>query len=126
MSAAPVINMVISRESADCALVALAMYTGASYEDVLRVATVTDRKQGRNGLWRKTMIRIAKRLGHALKVRNTIDWESDYGLLHLPGHAAVLRNGLVIEYDGTIWDADDFLAKWKVEPRDCQILVCDE
>ena len=126
VSAAPVIRMVISREVSDCGLVALSMYTGVSYEDVLRATTLTDRKHGKDGLWTKTMQRIAKRLGHPLKLRTRIDWESDYGILRLPEHCVVLRNGLAIEVDGTIWDAEDCLASWHVDQRDCQILMAGD
>lgn len=125
MSAA-VLKVVTCREPNDCAIVALSMYLGESYEDVLREVTTTDRRKGRDGLWTQTIRRIAKKLGHTLRLRTAIDWESDYGILRLPEHAAVLRNGLVIEVDGTVWEADAFLAQWHVEPRDCQLLVTSE
>lgn len=123
---ATVLKVVTCREPNDCAIVALSMYLGVSYEDVLRAVTVSDSLQGRQGLWTRTMIRIAKRLGHPLKLRKSVDLESDYGILRLPEHAAVLRNGLVIDGDGTIWDADAFLAQWHVDARDCQLLVTRE
>jgi len=126
VSAAPIIRIITQREECDCAVVALAMYLGATYEDVLRLVTVTDRKQGRTGLWRNTMVRIAKRLGHTLKVRTAIDWNEDYGVLRLPTHAVILRNGLVIDTDGTIWDADLYLGNLNVRPDDCELLVADE
>lgn len=125
MSASPITRVILQREEADCAIVALASYFGESYEDVLRVVTVTDRTQGRNGLWRKTMVRIAKRLGHSLKVRTAIDWDSDYGILRLPTHAALLRNGLVVDTDGTLWDADAYLSHKQVTPDECELLVSD-
>lgn len=126
MSAAHVIEMVIQREPNDCALVALSMYLGVSYENVLRKVTVTDRRQGRDGLWSRTMIRIAKELGHTLKRRMKFDLENDYGILRLPDHAAVLRNGLVIEGNGTIWDAEAYLIYKRVGIGDCSLLVCVE
>lgn len=125
MSAAPILKVVRQREERDCAVAALAMYLGATYEDVLRAVTVTDRLQGRTGLWSKTIVRIAKRLGHQLRVRNTFDWESDFGILRLPEHAAILRNGLVIDTNGTIWDADAYLSHKNLEPTDCQLMVCE-
>lgn len=126
MSAAAVIQVVIHREPNDCALVALSMFLGESYEDILRIVTVTDRRQGRDGLWSPTIIRIAKRLGHILKVRKTFDLESDYGILRTEDHAVVLRNGLVIESNGTIWDADAYLAHKKIRAEDCTLFVCEE
>lgn len=120
MSAA-VLRVMTQREPCDCAIAALAMYLGESYEDVLRVATTNDRHQGKKGLWRRTMLRMAARLGHTLRVTQAIDWEEDYGVLRLPAHAVVLRNGLVID-DGNIWDVDAYLANQNVERRDCELL----
>lgn len=125
MSAAPVIKIVMQREDSDCGITALSMYLGESYEDVLRVVTTADRHQGRQGLWRRTMVRIAARLGHTLTVRRTFDLESDYGVLRLPCHAVVLRNGLVID-NGAVWDADSYLSNEHVDVRDCELLVARE
>ena len=126
VSAAAVTRIVINREPNDCGIVALAMLLGLSYEDVLRATTLSDRHQGRKGLWTRTMQRIAKRLGHTLRVRSTVDWDGDYGLLRLPEHAAILRNGLIIDVDGTIWDVETYMTNRKVEPMDCELLVCEE
>lgn len=125
MSASAVTRIVIHREESDCGVVALAMLLGVSYEDVLRAVTVSDRHQGKKGLWTRTMIRIAKRLGHTLKARSAIDWDSDYGILRLPEHAALLRNGLVFDGDGTVWDAETYLANRSIETSDCELLVCE-
>src|SRR5688500_14976087 len=102
------------------------MFLGVSYDDVLRVVTVTDRRQGKKGLWDRTIVRIAKRLGHQLRMRTAFDVETDYGMLRLPDHIVILRNGLVIETNGTIWDADAYLAHGKVDASDCQLLVCED
>lgn len=119
-------RVVTYREQSDCGIVALSMYLGASYEDVLRVVTVSDRHQGKQGLWSRTMIRIAARLGHRLRRKASVDWENDYGVLRLPDHAAVLRNGLVIDGDGTLWEADAYIANRKVMADECEIFVCEE
>lgn len=126
MSAAQVIDIVVQREPNDCAIVALSMYLGVTYEDVLRVVTVTDRRQGKSGLWARTMIRIAKALGHTMVLRSTFDLSMDYGILRLPDHAAVLRNGLVFDGNGTVLEAEAFLAKKRVPVRKCKLLVCEE
>jgi hypothetical protein len=126
MSAAAVMQIVCHREQNDCAVVAMAMYLGESYEDVLRHVSLTDRRQGRDGLWSRTMIRIAKRLGHTLKQRATFDIESDYGILRTIDHAAVLRNGLVFEGNATVWDADAFLLHRKTKLHECTLFVCEE
>jgi hypothetical protein len=126
MSAAAVVRVVTQREANDCGIVALSMYLGATYEDVFRVAVVSDDTQAKGGLWATTMIAIAKTLGHRLKRRKRIDWKGDYGILRLPDHCAVLRNGLVIDCDATIWEAEAYLKANKVRQRECLLLKVDE
>lgn len=126
MPAASVMRITFTREASDCAIAALSSYLGESYEDVLRVVTLTDRQQGRNGLWTRTLQRVAKRLGHVLKVRRGFDLEEAYGILRLPHHAVVLRNGLIFDGDGTVWPADAYLAHVKFQLTDCDLLVSED
>lgn len=126
MGAAPVLKIVVQREESDCAIAALAMYLSESYEDVLRVVTMSDKHQGRHGLWSRTIIRIAARLGHTLKCKRSFDWESDYGLLRMPVHIAVLRNGLVIDTNGSVWDVDEYLSHYETMASECELLVAIE
>lgn len=126
MPAAPVIRIEKCRETSDCAVVAISMYLGESYEDVLRAVTVTDRRQGREGLWLRTIQRIAVQLGHKIKVKRSIDWDESYGILRLPEHAVVLRNGLIFDGDGTVWDAEAYLSHNHLNPDDCVLLVAEE
>lgn len=121
--AAPILHVIVQRESADCGVAALAMYLGVGYEDVLRAVTMADRNQGKKGLWTRTMQRVAARLGHTLKLRKVMDMESDYGILRLPAHVVVLRNGLVFDTNGTVWDAEAYLADQHLEMRDCDLLI---
>ena len=98
-------------ENADCAIVALSMYLGVSYEDVLReVALVDKRNKGRIGLWTRQIKQVARRLGHELVVKRKVDLDEDYGILLLFDHIAVLRNGLLLETNGEVWDIHDYLA----------------
>jgi hypothetical protein len=126
MSAAPVLRVVTAREHSDCAIVALAMYLGASYEDVLRAVTLSEKHHGKRGLWSTGIIRAAKALGHTLKRRRYVDLDNDYGILRLPEHAAVLRNGLVIDCDGTVWDADAYLSNRHLRQDECELLIAIE
>jgi hypothetical protein len=65
--ALPVIGVVPSREENDCAICALAMYCGKTYEDVLRaVAKVEPRAAGRVGLHVDEMRAVARLLGMPL------------------------------------------------------------
>jgi ABC-type bacteriocin/lantibiotic exporter with double-glycine peptidase domain len=118
----PVLRVLTQREDSDCAIVALAMYLGHSYEDVLRAVTRIDRHAGKRGLWTTAMQRAGTKLGVTLRRRQAVDWDEDYGILLLPNHATVLRNGLVID-NGLVWDVEDFLRDRSVETFDCALLV---
>lgn len=126
MTAAPAIQIQVQREKKDCGIAALSMLLGVSYEDTLRATTLTDRSHGKRGLWTRTLQRIAKRLGFKLVVRYAFDLDNDYGLLRLPDHAVILRNGLVIDTDAWIYDADEYLAARRVRQSNCQLLVVTE
>lgn len=82
-------------EPADCAMVALKAYLDVSYTDIIRCATLRDSCEGKRGLWPATAIKIAADLGHALK--RTRLTEDSYGVVFVPGHAAMVRNGLVFD-----------------------------
>jgi hypothetical protein len=125
MPAAPILQIQLQREAADCGTTSLSMYLGETYENVLRVVTVLDRGQGKRGLWTRTLQRIARELGHTLKVKRQYDLEGDYGILRLPDHAVILRNGLVIDTNATVWDADEYLSSRKLKPSDCLLLVSE-
>ena len=120
--AAAILRVLTQQEASDCGVVALAMYLGLEYTDVLRAVTIADRRQGKLGLWTKTMQRVAARLGHPLRMRKQIDVEADYGILRLPEHCVVLRNGLAFD-NGLVWDLDAYLSDQGVTLHDCQILV---
>lgn len=112
----PIIFHTTGRERADCAISALAMYLGYSYEDVLREAAVKDEEgRGKFGLLIEEIIAIARKLGTKLTFKKDVDLDNDYGILSLPDHVNILRNGLIIDPDGTIWDVYDYLAYYKME-----------
>jgi len=108
MPAADITKVIEQRESADCAIAAMAMFTGKSYEDVLRVVSVIDGDQGKKGLTDTQIRRVMRELGTPVRLTRSFDAEDVYGLLRLTDHMVLLRNGLAIE-DGTLWDVDDFL-----------------
>jgi hypothetical protein len=89
-----VTRIVPHRESSDCALVAMAMFSGCTYEDVLREVVVADPKhKGRNGLSDHHVRRVMRTLGVPVTHRTRVDYDEDYGLLRLHDHMALLRNG---------------------------------
>jgi hypothetical protein len=109
-SAIPAIvtRVVPQRERADCAVAAIAMFTGATYENVLREVVVVDPKlHGRDGLSDHQIRQVSKALGVPVRHRKMVDYEEDYGLLRLYNHLCLLRNGMIVEND-TLWEWDDW------------------
>ena len=117
MPAAQVLRVVEGRELADCAVVALSMYLGVSYEDVLRAVAVLIPSRGKKGLHTGEIQKVAKALGTPLRQKRGKVEDDDYGILLTPDHALVLRNGLVFDPSGGVWELEDYLAaqRTKVE-----------
>jgi ABC-type bacteriocin/lantibiotic exporter with double-glycine peptidase domain len=113
-------RLVAGRERNDCAICALAMYLGVSYEDVLREVAVRDRPyQGRQGLRLHEIERIAKALGTPLRRLRKYDLANAYGLLSLPKHLVLVRDGLIIDAEpggATLWEIEDYLHTYSVRP----------
>lgn len=108
-------------EPADCAIVSLAIYLGVPYTDVLRAATMLDSKQGRGGLYRRTIQKVSAQLGHPLKWRKRFDPDEDYGVICAVDHAAVLRAGLVLDRV-TVWPVEAWLNNQQARLVDCVLL----
>jgi hypothetical protein len=105
---AAVTRVLTNREENDCAVVAMAMFSGHSYEDVLREVVICDPKhRGRIGLTDYQTRRVMRALGAPVRHRRAVDYDEDFGLLRLHDHMALLRNGLIIE-NGAIWDVADW------------------
>jgi hypothetical protein len=103
-----VTRMVSQRERADCATAAMAMFSGRTYEDVLRQVVLVDPiLHGREGLSDHHIRQVMKALGVPVRHRAKVDYEEDYGLLRCWNHLALLRNGMIIENE-TAWDVDDW------------------
>lgn len=125
--ALPVLKVVTARAGAggDCAICCLAMILDCSYEDVLAVAVdqTTDAGVHFKGLWVSQIIKIAKALGVTLHRRRKWDLETGCGIVGLcnmrtnEGHVVVLKNGMIFDVDGTVWEAGTYLAnsKYQVE-----------
>lgn len=105
-----VTTLVPGREPFDCVIASLAMYLNVTYEDALRAVTFADKAHaGRIGLWTPEIKKAAKKLGQPLKLKKKFNIEEDYGILLLSDHATILRNGLIIDPDKTVWEYQDFL-----------------
>ena len=113
-------RLVPGRERNDCAICVLAMYLGKSYEDVLRMVAVRDRPyQGRMGLRLQEIQEIARALGTPLKRLRKYDIQTAHGILSLPQHVVLLRNGSIVDPEpggATLWDVDDFLHAYATRP----------
>lgn len=106
------------QDHSDCAIATLAMYLGYSYVDVLRVAALKEKQyQAKHGMMVDEIIATAKLLGTTLSFSRTVDLEDDYGILVLPEHVNLLRNGLIIDPDGTIWEVDDYLQFYELKDQ---------
>ena len=112
-------------EKGDCGPVALKIMLGIPYTESLRAATRLDSEQGRNGLWLRTIQRIAFEYGTRLVQRRKFDWDEDYGIIAAPNHVAVLRNGLVLDRM-SIYSWEAWLIDHDCEANDCVLLVVKE
>jgi hypothetical protein len=109
-------------EKGDCGMVALKVALGIPYTTALRAATRLDAQQGRNGLWLRTIQRIAHEHGTTLVQRRRFDWDDTYGIIAAPNHVAVLRNGLVLDRMQSMeWDV--WLVRHRCKAADCVVLV---
>ena len=114
--AAPVIKVVPQRNDTDCGVAALSMLSGLPYEEVLIAAARS--AECENGMYLTQICEVASELGIELATKRAgrYDLENDTGILHVSDrkcrvyHVVVLRRGLIIETDGSIWDADVYLA----------------
>ena len=126
----PVMQLVAQREENDCSIAALASIAGVTYEDALRaVAKVDPVHMGRTGLWVRQIEQAATDLGCPLRRRKRYDIQHDVGLLRvqLPNrdvHVVWLANGLIVNWDLSVWRAEDYLQRLGAKPG--VLLVLDK
>lgn len=105
----------IRDEGADCAIVSLAMFLGQEYNDVLRkIVEIDKRYKGKVGLSTAQIKKVCKAFGVEVRLKKKVE-EDDYGILLMNDHAALVRNGLVINplWGGIeIWDYDDYVENY--------------
>lgn len=129
MSHTPFLSVVIQRHGYDCGVACLAMLTGVSYEEAL-IATQLP-KVMTTGMTTAQLRATAKRLGKTLTTKRAFDLEADTGILCVRSpkkwghvdHLVVLKDGLAVDTDATIWDADVFLAAYDAETVCLFVLV---
>lgn len=105
--------------SNDCAVWSLATLSGRDYADVLDAITKEDPKhKGSNGLYFSQVIRAAKRLGLRLYRKRRYSLTDDTGILGVTlasgiSHACILKQGQVIDVDGTVWEVESYLLHYR-------------
>lgn len=116
-------RLVQQRGVGDCGIAALATYLGQSYEDVYTTMAAMDpAARGKSGTTFRRLIKVAGKLGVALKLRLKIDLDEQEGLLGVEWldpwahpsrqHVVVLFRGLVIDpADGEILDAEEYMER---------------
>lgn len=121
----PVVQIQLARAPGDCCVVALSMYLGCLYEDVLAAAvksTASPRIHHR-GMFTREIKSTAKRLGATLRLRRGFDLDEDEGILILMGvkdrldqHAVLLKNAMVFDGDGTVTEHDSYTTERQYRP----------
>lgn len=118
MTHTPFLSVIPQRHTMDCAVACLAMLVGATYEAVLLAFGA----ELHNGTDTKRIKAAARHLGFKLRWTRRIDLETDTGLLAVRStawkhdHLVVLKEGLIVDTDMTIWETDVFLAAYAATP----------
>ncbi len=116
MAHTPFLQVVPQRHKTDCSVACLAMLLGVSYEAALlamRLPHVVT-----CGVKVRDVLTAAKRLGYPLRFRRQFDLDTDTGILGVRSskwpqeHLVVLKDGLIVDTDATIWDQDCFMAAY--------------
>ena len=106
----------------DCAIAALAMFTGTPYAEVAAVVVNAAPRAFARGMWCTEMQRVAKSLGVKLRQTRRFNVDEDTGILCVdnPGgaHAVVLFHGLIVNSaDGQIWEPEAYFIEARAKPR---------
>ena len=111
----PVIDPIVQRTGADCALAALAMAAGVPYRTVSDVALDLTEKPHMKGLWVADMRRIMRQLGYTLRnVKPDKLMEHGCGVMVVEfpkgeRHCVTVYHDLIIDpVNGLIWEPDAY------------------
>ena len=124
------IEPAVNKDSGDCAISCLVMWTGRTYPAVVAAAPP---KAYKRGMSTRAIIETAGKLGTVLVQRRRFNLHEDDGILMLSpvaphttdAHAVVLLDGKVLDpYNGRLWlDIDIYLA---TEHYKASALLVDE
>ena len=116
----PFLQVVIQRHTNDCSVACLAMLLGKSYEDALMAFNYNVMREGATirqvkaaALYLGTKLVWSRRLG---------DLDTETGILCVRSlrwghdHLVVLKDGMIVDTDATVWDQDIFMAAYEAAP----------
>ena len=123
----PIVQVQVSRAMGDCAIVALSMYLGRSYEDVFAAAVSVTKNIifHKTGMFWTQIHETAAVFGstlHTRKVTKAHDLDTVCGLLGFKAtalreqHVVFVKAGLIFEADGTVWEIETYLKHTKYKP----------
>ena len=127
MKPLPFVDIEMTRNQGDCGIVALAMFLGQKYNDVLcACVTKAHPRPHWNGLMTREIVACAKKFGVQLRLLRTWDMEEACGLLTVERlnptpdsfvqHLVLLKFGLVFDTDGQVWEPDVYFAQHDFKP----------
>lgn len=127
---APILRIELQRTEWDCGIATLAMLTAHTYEEVLIVAAQVAPGLLTAGMTWVQMKKVAKLLGFkaSVKRKRAIDIENDIGILCVNSpkwkadHVVVLREGLIIDTDGSLWEPQTFLSSQTAKVQSLLVL----
>lgn len=98
------------------------MLLGITYEESLLLIGIQRPLVLSSGVWINHVIRAAKTAGIPLRRRRKCNLETDTGILSVSAagwkhdHLVIVKEGMIIDTDGTIWEADVYLCASKATP----------
>ena len=126
---APILRVVVQRTDMDCGVACLAMICGVLYENALCAVAQIQPDVCVKGLYQHQMIRAAKILGVTMRAQRRYDLENDTGILCVStkkwkhDHLVVIKGGLIVDTDGTIWDSDVYMSANKAKLGSLLVVV---
>lgn len=119
------VHVIPQREDRDCAVAVLAMLTGVSYEDALRVVCEIDDEGASDGLYLTQLMEASSSLGVPLRRKRRFKLDTASGVLYLVSkredwirHVVLMRRGVVIDTNARIWlDPMQYCRHYRYTPR---------
>lgn len=117
--ATPYIQIIEQRFKMDCGVASLAMLLGLDYDTVLAAYRHNIVAKGATI---RQMQAAARRLKRPIIWTRKIRLEEDEGLLCVRSpqwpheHMVMLKEGLIFDTDGTVWETDVFFATYEAKP----------